>query len=72
MGYVIVQALLSGVIIMAISKIDKRSPSLGALVASLPFISMLGMIWLWQDTKDMERLATHASSTFWLVLPSLA
>ncbi len=71
MLYLIIKSALSGVIIMVISEVAKRSPSLGALVASLPLVSILGMIWLWHDTKDVERLATHAGSTFWLVLPSL-
>jgi len=71
MLYLIIKSALSGVIIMVISEVAKRSPSLGALIASLPLVSILGMIWLWRDTKDVERLATHASSTFWLVIPSL-
>lgn len=71
MWFLVVKSLVSGVIIMAVSEIAKRSPSLGALVVSLPLVSILAMIWLWQETKDVERLAIHAQSTFWLVLPSL-
>src|SRR4051794_26406859 len=71
MLYLVVKALLSGVIVMIVSEIAKRSPALGALVASLPLVSVLGMIWLWRDTGDRERLAAHAQSTFWYVLPSL-
>ena len=71
MLYLVLKALLSGVIIAAVSEIAKRSPGFGALVASLPLISVLGMIWLWRDTGDPERLAAHAAATFWYVLPSL-
>lgn len=71
MLYLAVKALLSGVIIMAVSEIAKRSPGLGALVASLPLISILGIIWLWNDTGDSERIAAHAEATFWYVLPTL-
>jgi hypothetical protein len=71
MIYLAFKALLSGVIIMIISELAKRSPPLGALVASLPLVSVLGMIWLWRETADVERLATHAQATFWYVLPSL-
>lgn len=69
--YAVIKALLSGVIIAAVSEIARRSPSAGALVASLPLVSVLGMIWLWRDTADSERLAAHAGATFWYVLPSL-
>ncbi len=71
MWYLCVKALISGIIVMAVSETAKRSPALGALVASLPLVSVLGMTWLWQETKDPARLAAHASATFWLVLPSL-
>jgi hypothetical protein len=69
--YLILKALISGVIIMAVSEIAKRSPAFGAFVASLPLISVLAMIWLWRDTKDVERIAEHSAATFWYVLPSL-
>ncbi len=71
MIYLILKALLSGVIIMAISEIAKRSPAFGALVASLPLISILAIIWLWRDTADSERVAAQAQATFWYVIPSL-
>ena len=49
----------------------KRYPGFGGLIASLPLVSVLGMIWLWRDTHDAGRLADHAQATFWYVLPSL-
>ncbi|MEY4967211.1 MAG: hypothetical protein RL274_2794 [Pseudomonadota bacterium] len=71
MLYLTVKALLSGVIIMAISEIAKRSPAFGAFIASLPLVSLLAIVWLWRDTGDMARIADHAEATFWYVLPSL-
>lgn len=71
MVYLIIKALLSAVIIVAVSEIAKRSPAAGALVASLPLVSILGMIWLWRDTQDPVRMASHVGATFWFVLPSL-
>jgi hypothetical protein len=71
MLYLVLKALLSGVIIMAVSEIAKRSPAFGALVASLPLVSLLAIMWLWRDTGDTKRIADHAEATFWYVLPSL-
>jgi hypothetical protein len=71
MLYPVLKALLSGVIIMAVSEIAKRSPAFGALVASLPLVSVLAIIWLWRDTGDTARIADHAEATFWYVIPSL-
>ena len=40
-------------------------------IASLPLVSLLGIVWLWHDTSDTEQIATFAQSTFWYVLPTL-
>ena len=71
MLYLAVKALISGVIIAAVSEIAKRSPGIGALILSLPLISILAFIWLWRDTADQEGIAALAQSTFWFVLPTL-
>ena len=60
MTYFIVKCLLSGIIVAVVSEVAKRSPALGALVVSLPFVSLLAIIWLWRDTKDVERIADLA------------
>jgi hypothetical protein len=71
MLYLIVKGIASALIIVAVSEVAKRNPAGGALIASLPLISILGMIWLWQDTHDPARMSAHVSATFWYVLPSL-
>ena len=67
----VAKALLSGALIVAIAEIGKRLPTLGALVASLPLVSVLGMMLLWHSRPDAENMAIHAEATFWYVLPSL-
>ena len=71
MLYAVVKALISGSLAATASETARRSPALGALVASLPIVSVLGMIWLWRDTHDPARMAAHVGATFWYVLPSL-
>jgi hypothetical protein len=71
MLYLIVKAALSGVIIMLVSEVAQRRPALGALIVSLPLVSILAILWLWRDTGDTARIAAHAEATFWLVLPTL-
>ena len=71
MLYLLIKAALSGVIIAIASEVARRWPGWGALIVSLPLVSVLAMIWLWRDTRDQVRLAAHAEATFWFVLPSL-
>ncbi|RST31605.1 DUF3147 family protein [Sphingomonas ginkgonis] len=71
MLYLFIKAALSGVIVAAVSEIARRFPGLGGLIASLPLVSVLGMIWLWRDKPDPVNMALHARGTFWFVIPSL-
>jgi len=71
MLYLLIKAIISAVVIVVASELAKRSPGLGALIASLPLVSVFGMIWLWRDTHSSARLSAHAGATFWYVLPSL-
>src|SRR6478736_5870846 len=71
MLYLAIKAGLSGILIATVSEVAKRYPGAGGLIASLPLVSVLGMIWLWRDRPDAANMATHATATFWYVLPSL-
>jgi len=71
MFYLAIKAALSGIIVAIVSEVARRSPTLGALVLSLPLISILAILWLWQDSGDTARVANFAQSTFWYVLPTL-
>lgn len=71
MLYLTLKAVTSGIIVAIASEIAKRYPGIGALIASLPLVSVLGMIWLWNDKPDPANMAAHAGATFWYVLPSL-
>ena len=71
MFYLVLKAAISGALVAAVSEIAKRYPGFGGLIASLPLVSVLGMMWLWRDTQDRTTMAAHAEGTFWFVLPTL-
>lgn len=70
-GQLLAKALISGALIAAASELARRSPGWGGLVASLPLVSLLTMLWLWRDTGDGERIATLALSSTSYVIASL-
>ena len=57
---------------MVISEIAKRSSFVGAILASIPLVSVLALTWLYIDTKDVAKVSALSTSVFWLVIPSLA
>ena len=71
MWALVARALLAGAMIAAISEIGRRMPATAAIVASLPWVSVLGMVFLWHQKPDAENMAVHSAATFWYVLPSL-
>ncbi len=72
MAYYLFKLFVSAVLIVAISEIARRSSFIGALLASVPLVSVMAMIWLYVDTGDAARVGALASSILWLVIPSLA
>jgi hypothetical protein len=50
-------------LVMIVSEVGRHTPGIGGLIASLPLISVLAIVWLWRDA-DVERIAVHAESTF--------
>ena len=71
MFYLLAKAAISGILIAIASEVARRWPGWGAMIVSLPLVSILTMLWLWRDTHDPVRMAAHVEATFWFVLPSL-
>lgn len=67
----LLKIVISALLIGGISEIARRNSTIAALLASLPLISLLSMIWLYHDTHDIERISQFSWSIFWYVLPSL-
>ena len=71
MIYYVTKIAITTILIVTISELAKRSSFLGAVLASIPLVSVLAIVWLYVDTKDIEKVSSLATSVFWLVLPSL-
>jgi hypothetical protein len=67
----VVKTLLSALIIYAVTEVAKRNNGAAALIHSLPWTSMLVLLWLWQEKAAPETLAEHTRLVFWYVLPTL-
>jgi uncharacterized membrane protein (GlpM family) len=71
MGFIIFKYAVTAGIIVLVSEVAKRSDRLGALIASLPFVTILAMCWMFVEKQSTEKLANHAFYTFWFVFPTL-
>ena len=71
MIYYAIKIAITTILIVAISEISKRNSLAGAVLASIPLVSVLAIFWLYIDTNDSTKVSNLSSSIFWLVLPSL-
>lgn len=70
----ILKYLLSAGVITLVSEIVKRSDKAGALLASLPFVSIITLFWVYHESPPEQRLqktGDHMYYIFWYVLPTL-
>ena len=68
----VIKLLISSGVIIIVSEIAKKNTYLGGLIASIPLVSVLSMIWLYIDTKDIESVRNLSNSIFWMVIPSIS
>ena len=71
MGYLILKILVSASIIVAISEIAKRSTWIAAFITSLPIMSIIAMVWIYVESRDIQKVSELSWSILWLVVPSL-
>lgn len=71
MVWMIVKYLLTSALVVGVSEAAKRSDRLGGLLAALPLVTVLALIWLYVEGQPQEKIANHAWYTFWYVVPTL-
>ena len=71
MLYLICKYLITAAVVVAVSEAAKRSDQAGALIAALPLVTVLTLIWLQVEQQPMLKISNHAYYTFWYVLPTL-
>ena len=70
--YTLLKLLLSSSIIVLVSEIAKKDNLIGGLIASIPLVSVLSMIWLYIDTNDIDKVKELANGILWMIVPSMS
>ena len=71
MGWLVTKYLITAAIVVLVSEVAKRSDRLGGLLAALPLVTVLALIWLYVERQPQVKIANHAWYTFWYVVPTL-
>jgi uncharacterized MAPEG superfamily protein len=64
MPYYFAKVFITAILVVLISEISKRSSLIAAILASLPIVSILAFIWLYIDTKSVEKISGLSTSIF--------
>ncbi len=67
----IAKAVFAGLMVALIATVARRHPGWGGLLASLPLVSVLSMILLYGETRDVESVARLSIGALWFFLPSI-
>jgi len=67
----VIKYAVTALLIVLVSEVAKRSDKFGALISSLPIVTILVMIWLHAERQGSRKIGNHAYYTFWYVLPTL-
>jgi hypothetical protein len=69
--YFVLKVLITALVVAAVSELARRYSIFAAAIASLPLTSILAMLWLYRDTKDVAKVSALSYDILWLVVPSL-
>lgn len=68
---ILIKYLITAGLVVLISEIAKRNDQWGGLMASLPLVTLLTLVWMQLEQQPIDKIANHAWYTFWYVLPTL-
>ena len=71
MTYIFIKYLITAAVVVAVSEFAKANDKLGGLIAALPLVTVLALIWLHVEKQPVSKIANHAYYTFWYVIPTL-
>ncbi len=71
MAWLVTKYLITAAVVVLVSEVAKRSDRLGGLLAALPLVTVLALIWLYVERQPQVKIANHAWYTFWYVVPTL-
>ena len=63
--FVMMKIIASAIVIAVVTEISRRFPSYGGVVAALPLVSLLSIIWLYVQGEQMDTLSKFALGVLW-------
>ena len=71
MLFLITKIIVTAAIIVLISEIAKVNDKLGGLIAAMPIMTLLVILWMYYDGNTNEKISSHISYTLFYIVPTI-
>lgn len=72
MIYFIIKIFVTAIVVVTVAEIAKRSTLLAGLIVSIPLTTFLAFIWLYWETKNIQKIINLSNATLIMIIPSLS
>ena len=69
--YFFLKVAITALVVVIVSELARKYSLFAAAIASLPLTSILALVWLYRDTRDLQKISALSHDILWLVAPSL-
>ena len=71
MFFLITKIIVTAALIVLISEIAKVNDKLGGLIAAMPIMTLLVILWMYYDGNSDEKISSHISYTLFYIVPTI-
>ena len=71
MLFLITKIIVTAALIVLISEIAKVNDKLGGLIAAMPIMTLLVILWMYYDGNTNEKISSHISYTLFYIVPTI-
>ena len=71
MFFLLTKIIMTAVLIVLISEIAKVNDKLGGLIAAMPIMTLLVILWMYYDGNSNEKISSHISYTLFYIVPTI-
>mgnify|MGYP001502167039 FL=1 len=71
MFFLITKIIVTAALIVLISEIAKVNDKLGGLIAAMPIMTLLVILWMYYDGNSNEKISSHMSYTLFYIVPTI-
>jgi hypothetical protein len=71
MIFLLIKIIVTAGLIVLISEIAKINDKLGGLIAAMPIMTLLVILWMYYDGNSDEKISSHMSYTLLYIVPTI-